>query len=660
MGHAKRNKLVFTVKERCRVCFTCVRECPVKAIKIINGQAEVISERCIGCGNCVNVCSQKAKVYLDSKTSVKNLLLEDRNVVACIAPSFPAEFSDISDYRLLVGMIRKLGFCKVVEVAFGADIVAREYQKLLSLNNENSYISSDCPAIVYYIEHYHPLLFENLAPVVSPMVAVTRIIRNKYGTDTKVVFIGPCIAKKAESDELDEVITFKELREMLTESQLNAEKAEPFDFDPPHPGKGSIFPVSRGLLQTLGKDEDIVDGETIVASGKSNFREVIKEFENGELESKHLELLCCNGCIMGPGMTSQNKLFFKRTQISNYVREKLQTMNTEEWENSMDEYSAIDFSQKFQPKDRRLEKPEDDDIKMILAKMGKNCPEDHLNCGACGYDTCEEHAIAVVQGLAEDEMCLPYTIGKLHKTIGKLNVSNEKLASARIALKHSEKLANMGQLSAGIAHELNNPLGVITMYSNILKEEAGPDDPMKNDLELIVEQAERCKKIVGGLLNFARKNQVRLTEVNLENFVHHSIESLVVPENIKIQEAYILNDKTAQLDTDQMMQVLVNLEKNAVEAMPDGGILTIGLTDDENSVEIRISDTGIGIAPENMDKLFTPFYTTKQIGKGTGLGLPLAYGIVKMHKGQIHVTSNSDPEKGQTGTHFKITIPKYI
>lgn len=659
MGHAKRDKLVFTIKERCRVCFTCVRECPVKAIKIINGQAEVISERCIGCGNCVNVCSQKAKVYFDSKIAVKNLLQENKNVIACIAPSFPAEFSEISDYRLLVGMIRKLGFCRIVEVAFGADIVAKEYQKSESQNSGKSYISSDCPAIVYYIEHYHPSLIDNLSPVVSPMVAITRIIRKKYGADTKVVFIGPCIAKKAESDELDEVLTFKELREMFSESKLDAESVEPFDFDPPHPGKGSIFPVSRGMLQTIGKDEDIIGGETIVASGKSNFREVIKEFENRELESKHLELLCCNGCIMGPGMTNQNKLFFKRTQISNYVKEKLQNLNTEDWQRSMEEFSVIDYSQEFISKDRRLEKPVQKEIDAVLAKMGKNSPEDHLNCGACGYDTCEEHAIAVVQGLAEDEMCLPYTIGKLHKTIGKLNISNEKLASAKMALKHSEKLANMGQLSAGIAHELNNPLGVITMYSNILKEEVGPDNPMKNDLELIVEQADRCKKIVGGLLNFARKNQVRLTEINLENFVHHSIESLVVPENIKIREAYTLNDKTTQLDTDQMMQVLVNLEKNAVEAMPDGGILTIEVTDDENSVEIRISDTGIGIPPQNMDKLFTPFFTTKQIGKGTGLGLPLAYGIVKMHKGQIHVTSNSYPEKGQTGTHFKITLPKY-
>ena len=115
--------------------------------------------------------------------------------------------------------------------------------------------------------------------------------------------------------------------------------------------------------------------------------------------------------------------------------------------------------------------------------MGKFTPQDHLNCGACGYDTCVEHAIAIVKGLAETEMCLPYAIEKLHDSIKNLNISNEKLATAKAALKQSEKLAHMGQLSAGIAHELNNPLGVITMYSNILMDEAPEDDPVREDLQ---------------------------------------------------------------------------------------------------------------------------------------------------------------------------------
>jgi len=256
-------------------------------------------------------------------------------------------------------------------------------------------------------------------------------------------------------------------------------------------------------------------------------------------------------------------------------------------------------------------------------------------------------------------MCLPFTIEKLHNSIKALNISNEKLASAQQTLKQTEKLAHMGQLSAGIAHELNNPLGVITMYSNILLDEAAENDPIREDLKLISEQADRCKKIVGGLLNFARKNQVHYTEVNMDDFVKHSLESAIAPPNVIISFTSNLRDKMVEVDADQWMQVLTNFEKNAIEAMGEkGGNLTITLNEKENDIEFLIQDTGCGISEENLDKIYTPFFTTKPIGKGTGLGLPLIYGIVKMHRGQIHIDTNADNNKGPTGTTFKITIPR--
>ena len=184
--------------------------------------------------------------------------------------------------------------------------------------------------------------------------------------------------------------------------------------------------------------------------------------------------------------------------------------------------------------------------------------------------------------------------------------------------------------------------------------------PIRKDLELIVEQANRCKNIVGGLLNFARKNQVRLIETDFNKFVAKSIDSIIKPDSVEVNFHTSLEDPIVMIDQDQMMQVLTNLEKNAVEAMPGGGCLTITLSGNGSSVEINMKDTGIGIPKENMDKLFTPFFTTKEIGKGTGLGLPLIYGIVKMHKGQISVSSNAIPAEGPTGTNFKITIPRQI
>jgi iron only hydrogenase large subunit-like protein/nitrogen-specific signal transduction histidine kinase len=659
MAHSKKyTKLVYTVKDRCRVCYTCVRECPVKAIRIFNGQAEVIPERCIACGNCVRVCSQDAKVFIDSREQVKIMLKDERPVYAIIAPSFPAEFKEIDDYRILVGMIRQLGFDKVMEVSFGADMVAREYNKLLGSNGEKHYISSDCPAIVNYIENYYPDLVPALAPIASPMVALCRVIRKKYGEEPLIVFIGPCIAKKAESDEIDEAITFRELRKLFEEFQITPEKTEAIGFDEPAAGKGAIFPLSRGLLQTANKNDDLVEGNIMVADGRTNFREAIKEFESGLMNSQHLELLCCEGCIMGPGMTYGCKKFDGMARLSKYVQEKLDNLDEEKWQQNVDEFSDIDFSQEFSKKERTPLQAPMEKVQEVLFRMGKISEKDQLNCGACGYDTCVEHAIAVVKGLAENEMCLPFAIERLHNSLKDLNLSNEQLANTQQALRQSEKLAGMGQLSAGIAHELNNPLGVITMYTNILKDETSPDSPVYKDLQLIVEQAERCRGIVGGLLNFARKNQVILVETNMPEFVSRSIDSIIRPENIEIVVENKLTDPIARIDKDQMMQVLTNLEKNAVEAMPKGGRLTITLSGSEHEFVIAISDTGIGIPQENMDKIFTPFFTTKEVGKGTGLGLPLIYGIVKMHRGQIQVTSNADPWKGDTGTTFTIKIPR--
>ena len=660
MSHSRRKQLVFTVKDRCRVCYTCVRECPVKAIRIENGQAEVINERCIGCGNCTIVCSQDAKVFLRTEDDLKTLLQQDEKVIAIVAPSFPAEFTDIDDYKKFVGMVRTLGFSKVCEVAFGADMVAREYKKLHHDLAELGSISSDCPAIVFYIEHYHPNLVPDLAKVVSPMVAMTRIVKKEYGNDAKVVFIGPCIAKKAESDEVDEAITFRELRDMFEENNITPENTRASDFDPPHAGKGAIFPVSRGLLQTADISEDIINENVIVASGRVNFREAVREFESETEDKHHLELLCCRGCIVGPGMSKRGSRYSRRTSVSKYVRKRLQDTDPKAWEENVKKFSTVDLSQNHDVQDRRMPAPSEDEINRALKSIGKFGEKDHLNCGSCGYDTCREHAIAIIQGLAEDEMCLPYSIEKLHQSVNELNISNQKLASTRQALKQSEKLASMGQLSAGIAHELNNPLGVITMYSNILKEEALEDDPVREDLELIVEQTARCKKIVGGLLNFARKNQVNLTETNMIDFVKQSISSVIKPDNVAVEFENKISEPMASIDNEQMMQVLTNLEKNAVEAMPAGGKLTIELYDDQEQIFIDIIDTGTGISKENMEHVFTPFFTTKGIGKGTGLGLPLVYGIVKMHKGKIDVVSNADQKTGPTGTTFKLSFPRNL
>ncbi len=651
--------LLYTIKERCRMCYTCVRECPAKAIKVISGQAEIIPERCICCGNCVNVCSQNAKRFRGSIDGVEEILQSEKKAIAIIAPSFPAEFNEIKDYKVLVGMIRELGFDKVCEVAFGADLVAAKYEELMGHMPEDFFmIAASCPAVVNYVEHYHPGLVKNIARIVSPMIASARVVKDKYGKDVNVVFIGPCIAKKDEATdpmvigEVDRVLTFVELREFFEQRMIRKNNVTPSEFDPPLAGRGAIFPVSHGMLQTLQINEDI-NSKVLAAEGREDFTEALKEFESGALCNHHLDLLCCEGCIMGPGMSKDAKRFARRTNVADYVGKKLDKLELEQWKNDMREYLKLDLSRQYVEDDQRLAVPEDDKLDTILKNMGKLCEEDMLNCGACGYETCMEHAIAISKGLAESEMCLPNTIEKLHRSIGELE-------TAKAALKHSEKLASMGQLAAGIAHEVNNPLGVVLLYANLVKDEADKNSEFYQDLKMIAEQADRCKNIVGGLLNFARKNDVNYQKVNVPKLVESVLKSVVKPQRIVFEIMNTASVDTAELDSEQIKQVLVNLVKNAVEAFDEGdsGEVTVHIEGDEKELKIKVEDNGSGISKNNMEKLFVPFFTTKPAGKGTGLGLPVSYGIVKMHRGQITVVSNDDRKKGKTGTTFIITLPR--
>jgi signal transduction histidine kinase/iron only hydrogenase large subunit-like protein len=656
--------LVSTIRERCRVCYTCVRECPAKAIRIVSGQAEVLDERCIGCGNCVRVCSQQAKHVLSSIEDARTLLAAERRVAACVAPSFPAEFTDLAP-GVFVSMIRQLGFASVHEVAFGADLVAAAYRELLAAIPDQRFIATTCPAVTSYVERFHPGLVPRLAPIVSPMVATARALRRLQGPELGVVFIGPCLAKKEEAvatqveGEIDCVLTFSELRLMLDEEGITARGSAPSDFDPPWSGEGALFPLSRGMLQAAGIGEDLLRGEVVAADGRTAFQDAIREFESGDLDARLLEVLCCTGCVMGPGMTSSAPLYARRSRVSRYVRDAVLRRDSTEVRAGRERLGPLDLSRGYAPDDHRMSIPSEDELNVILARMGKHSLSDELNCGACGYDTCREHAQAIDLGLAESEMCLPYTIEQLRLMVEELAVSHRKLASAQEALVQTEKLASMGQLAAGIAHEVNNPLGVVLMYTHMLLEETPAASPLRPDLETIVEQTDRAKRIVAGLLNFARQNKVTLSQTDIPDLLARVRRSVPAPPEITVRVAHEQVRDTAEMDSDQIAQVLINLATNAVAAMPGGGTLTIGARLQDGQVHFTISDTGIGIPPENRSKIFTPFFTTKQAGKGTGLGLAVSYGIVKMHRGDIRVESNADPSAGPTGTTFTVTLPAH-
>ncbi len=649
--------IVSTITDRCKRCYSCIRECPAAAIRVVDAQAQVIEERCIACGHCVKVCSQDAKQIL-SEVDIVFELLQTKKAVAIVAPSFAASFPD--NYRKVPSALRELGFTQVVETAFGADLIANHYSDILKSETEKTIISSACPAIVSFIQKYYVELVPNLAKVVSPMIALGRYLKQELGNDVKIVFIGPCVAKKHEAidDEvcgvIDAVLTFHELKEMFSEKQIDINSLEESEFDPPHAMMGKAYPLAGGLLKTTDVNDDILEKDIIVVEGKKKVLEIIEEIAHNNINAKFTDILFCEGCISGPAVDTTLNYYSRREKVIDYIQEKINNVDKRVWKSNLYNARKLNLVRNFKADNQRRPMPSEDQIKEILAQTKKFTPKDELNCGACGYETCREYAIAIAKGLAEKEMCLPYLIDELKNAY-------ENLSNTQEQLRVAEKLASIGQLAAGVAHEINNPLATILLYTSMLKKELEKyynDDRYKADFELIIEEANRCKNIVSNLLNFARQGKLNLRVFDIKKAIHDILKPFTVnPAFKKIDFIFNAgnNDCLIEADEDQLKQVFINIIKNACDAMIESEkkLLTVDLQCNDREVIIEFSDSGCGIPKENQSKVFTPFFTTKSIGKGTGLGLAISYGIIKMHKGNISFIS----EEGK-GTTFKVTLPK--
>jgi two-component system NtrC family sensor kinase len=642
---------VYTVGEICKKCYSCVRSCPTKALQVKGGQAEIIEEFCISCGWCVNVCSQHAKRVRSSLDDVRGMLAGPGRTYALLAPSFPAAFLNTAPGRL-VGALKAAGFADVFEVAFGADLVSYEYNRrfraIVDRAPEDFLISSPCPAVVQYVERVVPELAPHLAPVVSPMEATARVVRSKVDPEAKLVFIGPCVAKKVEgwrSGAVQAVLTFGELEELFAEKGIAAAHAAPADFHPPRANLGRIYPVTGGLLKAASIDADILESPVYVVEGAERVMDILGVLSHRvrtglRVNYRLFDLLFCEGCIGGPVMMNDLTFYERKKYVVQYMASRPFSRNIEEWAEEHAEYLDVDLSTGFHPVVREQVAAPEEEIRRILAQTGKLKHEDELNCGACGYPSCREKALAVSRGKAEVEMCLPYLIARVETAMKDLKENQARLIQA-------EKLASMGQMAAGIAHEINNPLGVVLMYAHLLQDELPAGAQGWRDAERVIAEAERTQKIVRGILNFARQEKVERRPTDISDLVRASVSGILgTSQNGEIRVEFSIDERLApqNVDAGQLRQVFDNLVKNAREAMPNGGTLRVSIEDGGEEFTVRIADTGSGIPEENLPKMFSPFFTTKKVGKGTGLGLSVCYGIVKMHGGTIQASNN--PEGG--------------
>jgi two-component system, NtrC family, sensor kinase len=652
--------VIETILQNCRRCYSCVRECPAKAIKIVEGQASVVKERCIACGNCTVVCSQSAKAYASGTEKVMELWATGKPVVAMLAPSFPADDSG-HDPKRLVGALRALGFAKVVEVALGADLTNQAYRAYIKDHPAGTRLATACPAVVEYVRKYLPDLVGCLVPIVSPMIATAMAVKALHGPDHACVFIGPCVSKKLEMRDpqvpavVDAVLTFDEMRRLFFERAVDPATAPPSDFDPPRAGSGRLYPLVGGLLKGAGLERSSLNAEVMVLSGATEILDALADLRPDDPEPLFIEPLMCRGCHNGPALRGDKRRPQRKRRVAEYVKARM-----DEPAEDPSRLPPLDLRRQFTVDDQRLKEPTEQEIRVILARTNKFTVEDELNCGACGYESCRAKAVAVYRGLAEEAMCLPFMIEQAERVCHELNVPWPNLKDIHRHLINTEKLASMGQMAAGVAHELNNPLGTILLYTNLLARKLKERPDLDHDLKLLVDEANRCKKIIGNLLDFARQNRVQLEHTSVADLFQRVVEESLFSLRDTGPSLRITcespPDLFVDLDKDQMGQVLTNLVKNGIEAMEGkSGTIRLYAVDEPvpGRVRISVSDEGRGIAPEARDKVFQPFFTTKSLGRGTGLGLPIAYGIVKMHNGRIWF--DSDPGGGTT---FTIELPK--
>lgn len=394
-------------KANCKNCYKCVKVCPVKSIKVENEQATIIDRTCTLCGTCLEECPQGAKTLASDLELVKGFLRKGEKVILSLAPSYFGSF-DVESTQKFIGAIKALGFFGVSETSEGAAYVTAEYHKLLQENTMENIITTCCPSVNRLIEIYFPSLIPQMAPVVSPMIAHGRLLKQSFGANTKVVFAGPCIAKIDEAadirhnNDIDAVLTFEDLAKWLNENGELTEKAAPASFLNPSSRILRMYPVVDGIIASLKAKGDTGDWKMLSVNGAQECIDLCNSLQRGELRHCFIEVnMCKEACINGPA-TVRDRLsrFATKLKIEDYAHEDDR------------EYPPlpenIPMAMQFVDRSVKEDIPDEETIRAILAKIGKESPEDELNCGSCGYPSCRAKAIAVYQNKAELGMCMPY------------------------------------------------------------------------------------------------------------------------------------------------------------------------------------------------------------------------------------------------------------
>ena len=387
----------------CKNCYKCIRNCPVKAIRVQNQQAQIIEEQCVLCERCTSVCPQHAKVEHNDIPDIQKEIAAGKKVIASVHPAYLFRYGWNSIHSL-EKCLQKIGFWKVFDAAQGAFMMKEKYTQFLEIQQQKKLvISSNCPVIVRMIEKKYPRIKEYLAPVYSMMQMHTEYLKEQY-PEAILVYVSPCISVMSELNEpqahMDYVITFRELSNWMNDVPENyleeCEKKEIY--------LSRMTAVAGGLIQTM---IPVAGQKYLSVDGIDQCKEILRELQTGGYENYFIEMNACkNGCIGGPySQKREKKLLDALIGIRESSMENGQPDYQRDYHIEIPEVPERKFVQEEIYLGKTVTKEQ---ITHVLQEMGKYTKEDELNCGACGYDTCREKAVAVIQGKAEVSMCIPY------------------------------------------------------------------------------------------------------------------------------------------------------------------------------------------------------------------------------------------------------------
>ncbi len=566
---------------KCKDCYKCLRECPVKAIQVVReGQSsemhvKIIEERCILCGKCINVCPQNAKQPRSDVRPVKMMFSKGYKIAATVAPSFAA-LVPLDDPLKMPSILRRLGFSTVSETAYGAELVAKAQRKLFD-EGKGPFITSPCPAVVNLVEKHYPEAIPYLSPLVSPAVAHARYLK-AIDPDIKVVFIGPCVAKKEECTRpdaalsFDIALTFRELWSWIEEEGIDVESLPPSNFDPPYPDLGRLLPTEGGILKAAGVGDGSVSPRTIMASGIENCVEVISYLTSGTATVDIVDLMGCEGgCLGGPGSANNLNVFARRQKLIEYWESQRKYLAAAD-DAALDNLPEAKLYRNY--RNRKPEEPEvpEAEIQKILAMTGKYSKDDELNCGACGYQSCRDKAIACYKGLADPVMCIPYMRRKA-ESMANLIVS--AIPSAIFVVSSEGKLLDVNRLGQILTQEplyelLGQPVDLILpaeVCSRIRQVEHDEDvcrDLVKLngqwfDVTIFSEPTQRSKVIILTNRTQEIRDRERLSQLRDETLAR--VEQVIRKQMEVAQKvAGLLGETTAQ--TKGSLSQLVKIMKN--------------------------------------------------------------------------------------------------